>query len=180
MVHTLGLVLVGAIGLLNLLLLVGVLARLKDHTATIEELAGGRDSHEGVAKPGTTIGEFDAIAVDGSVIGRHDLERGDVVAFFSPTCGPCIERVPQFATYASQLARTGATVVAVVVGDPGQAREMIETLTPGALVVTAARPDPIVTAFEASGYPAIYLVGADHTVAASGHTMGVLPALVPA
>ena len=180
MLYTLGLAVVGAIGLLNLILLLGVLRQLVDHANALNKLNGGQGQSEGVAKPGTVIGAFTATALDGRTVTRDTLTRGDVIGFFSPTCAPCMERVPEFAAYAATVAGTGVSVTAVVVGEAAASSDMIAKLTPSAVVVSATQSDQIVTAFEAKGFPALYLIDDDHVVAASGHTMDVLPALVPA
>jgi hypothetical protein len=176
MLYPLGLAFVGAIGLLNLVLLLGVLRRLADRENALNEPA----NDQSVAKAGTAIGAFTATAVDGRMVTRDALTVGDVIGFFSPTCAPCIERVPEFAAYAEALAGTGVSAIAVVIGDDAASSDMVAKLSPSAVVISATRSDGIVTAFAASGYPALYLVGEDHVIAASGHTMRVLPTLVPA
>jgi len=167
---TAAVVVVGAVGLLNLILSLGIIKRLRDQAQV--DSAG-----TGLLAAGNTVSDFVARAVDGRPVSRGSLEIGAVVGFFSPTCQPCKEILPAFADYAATAPGGRAQVFAVVVGEAAQASDLISRLGPVATVLLARPGEPIVTSFAASGFPALYLMGEAGLVAASGHSMEVLPEL---
>jgi thiol-disulfide isomerase/thioredoxin len=168
---TVAVIAVGALGVLNLVLAMGIIKRLR------EQSRATGDAGPGVLPAGSQVGEFDAVALDGRVIQLSTMQAGAVVAFFSPTCQPCKELMPAFTDYALHHPGGRDQVFAIVVSEAPEAADLIERLTPVATVLTATRNEPIVTSFAASGYPALYLMGEQGQVMASGHSMGDLPEL---
>jgi hypothetical protein len=104
------------------------------------------------------------------------LEPPTLVGFFSPGCGPCRERLPEFVTRARR-APSGRTL-AVVVGDSADA--MVASLTDVASVVVEPRGGALATAFGVRGFPAFALVGDDGRIEASGTDLASIPQLVAA
>lgn len=170
---TAAVVVVGVLCLLDLLLTLGVVRRLREHTALLNDGAGrGRHS---VSITDLEVGEppaaFDVATVGGSrVSGPAGLR---VVAFFSPSCSVCPERIPSFLDYLASNAVVREAVLAVIEGAEGQAPYQSK-LADVAQVCTGADGDVVNEAFKAQGYPAFFLLDADGVLVASG----VLPSLL--
>jgi len=173
-------VLVGAVGMLNLILMLGVLRRLREHGELLARPgSGGSGADSGLLAAGETIGEFRTRTVDGGAISHDDLTRDMVVAFFSPHCQPCKDLLPTFVEYAGHAGGRGR-IVAVVSGDRSETADMATALVPVARVLTDDDARPLVGAFSTTGYPAIYVMGENGIVAGSGHSMSVLPSFAAA
>jgi hypothetical protein len=148
------LVIVGALGLLNLLLTIGVLRRMRSAAAPSSawEASGLR--------PGAAIGEFEAVTIDGEPITDQTVDG--TVAFFSAGCTACNDILPDFVTYARMQGRDN--VVAVVNGDDPQT---VELLAEVARVVTADLDGgTVAAAFHNVATPAFYVVAHQHVLAA--------------
>jgi thiol-disulfide isomerase/thioredoxin len=174
-----GLVLVGALGLLNLLLSVGIIRRLRSDEAARAEAAALQG---GVMLPaGAEVRTFTTTTTDGEPVSRADLAGGaDLVGFFSVRCGPCRTLLPRFAEAASTWTGGRAHVLAVVVDGEGGAGDFVERLLPVARVVVEAERGPVASAFGVRGFPAYCVVDGGGTVRASGHSLDELAALQPA
>ncbi len=141
-------VLATALGLLNLLLTLAVLRRLR------EAAARERDAASGVIGTGRTPGDFAATDTDGRAVGRADLTGRVLVGFFSTTCGACVEELPHFVARAGDMAGGRERVLAVVHGDRPATDEMAGRLADVARVVVEDPDGPVGTAFEVRAYPA--------------------------
>lgn len=139
-------VLATALGLLNLLLTLAVLRRLR--AAAARE----RDAASGVIGIGRAPGDFAAADTDGRAVGRADLTGRTVVGFFSTTCGACVEELPRFVARAGETSRE--RVLAVVHGDRPAAEELAGRLAGVARVVVEDPDGPVGRAFEVRAYPA--------------------------
>ncbi|MGB2568610.1 TlpA family protein disulfide reductase [Micromonospora citrea] len=169
-------VLVGILGLFNLLLTAGVVRRLREHAELISKSAGrGQGADPGLLAPGESAEPFAAESVAGRQIALTDLVPGSVVAFFSPSCQPCKERAPEFAAYAAGRPPGAEPTVAVVVASEAEAEEMTALLSPVTEVVTGAAAEKVAAAFRTESYPSFYVMGATGTVSAGGHNLSVLP-----
>lgn len=165
-------VLVGILGGVNLLLTIGVVRRLREHSELLAGTPRVVDNDPPVPV-GSVVGEFTVTTADGEVVTRDSLDGGTVVGFFSPGCGPCEELLPRFVEYA---ASERVRVVAVVAAPDVQAGEMAAQLAPVArVVVEDAFGGPVSTAFGVRGYPALCVVDGDGIVTAGGSTMDALP-----
>jgi thiol-disulfide isomerase/thioredoxin len=163
-------VLVGLLCMVNLLLTVGVIRRLRQQAArqgSPEPMAGG-----GLA-PGDRIPEFAATTTNGEPISGELLGGPAMVGFFSAGCKPCKDLLPRFVERARQ---TPEAVLAVVTGgsdeDPGP---YVERLAQVASVVSEEPQGPVQSAFKVAGYPTVFLIDADGTVANSDY---ILPTTV--
>ncbi|MFD6181488.1 TlpA disulfide reductase family protein [Streptomyces goshikiensis] len=146
-------VLVGALCILDLILTVGVVKRLREHT----ELLTAPPPTPAV-EVGERVGPFAATTVTGSPLGPGDFVGETLVAFFSPTCKPCKEKLPDFLRYAKAPAPGEERPVAVVVGDPGQAEDFVSRLAPTAQVVVEPPDGAMGIAFKAEMYPTMFRV----------------------
>ncbi|MFF4623410.1 TlpA family protein disulfide reductase [Nonomuraea jabiensis] len=155
-------VLVGLLGLVNLLLTVGVIRRLRSQSLPPSMPV------EGLA-PGARVPQFAATSTSGEPISDELLSGPAMVGFFSRGCRPCKDLLPLFVERARG---TSDAVLAVVVADPGEdSAADIERLAEVARVVTEAPQGPLQTAFKVNGYPTVITIDAGDTVVSSGHTM---------
>lgn len=140
------------LGLLNLLLTLGLARRIREEPPAV------------MLPPGARV--------------DTTFEPPTLVGFFSPGCGPCHERLPEFVARARR-APAGRTV-AVVVGDGERADDMVTTL--GGAVSTVVEPGggTLSTAFGVKGFPAFALVGDGGRIEASGTDLAAIPHLVAA
>ncbi|WP_131737252.1 peroxiredoxin family protein [Actinomadura roseirufa] len=163
-------VLVGALGLLNLLLTLGVLRRLRARAGTSP---GGMPSAgtSPALGPGAPVGEFTAVTSAGDPVSDETLSG--LVGFFSADCDACHALLPGFVERARAL---GAENVLAVIG--GHDPETVATLTPVARVILA-EPDggPVARAFRNVWTPSLYMVGEDRRIVASGARFEELPEL---
>src|SRR5438270_353683 len=110
------LVLLGLLCLLNLLLTVGILRRMRAQPAT----GAGTPF---ALRPGSAIGEFAATTTDGEPLTAATLDG--TVAFFSADCPACHDTLPDFLAYAREQGRDH--VFAVFGGDdPDTVRALAE------------------------------------------------------
>ncbi|MFI1420063.1 TlpA family protein disulfide reductase [Streptomyces sp. NPDC020731] len=143
---------------MDLLLTLGVIKRLREHTQQLASRPAGR--RDGTAlRVGETVGDFRVTARNGRELTPAGLPDGTVVAFFSPTCGPCEEKVPKFAAYARTLPMGERQVVAVVVGDAAAAAPFADLLTPVASVVVEEPDGALNSAFRVQAFPTVLQVG---------------------
>jgi thiol-disulfide isomerase/thioredoxin len=168
--------------LLNLLLTFGVIRRLREHSERLSRMAAGALPGDPVIQPGSAIGTFAAVTLDGEAV-AHDRMGGEtLVGFFSPTCQPCKAMLPKFIEHARRFPGGRDAVLAVVVGQEvvvGQGTEVgdyVARLAPHARIVVESHDGAVATAFEVAGLPAMCLVDGDGTVIASGMTTAALPA----
>ncbi len=172
---------VGALCLLNLVLTLAVIRRLREHTDRFDTLGHGTPAEQ-VLPAGATVGSYTAATTTGTTTAADALATADVtlVGFFSPGCTPCHALLPEFTGYAGN---SRYRVLAVIVGpDPGTAdtAELRAALEPLGDVVLESADGPLCRAFGVQTYPAVCLVDSDRRVLASGGHVRVLPAYVPA
>ncbi|MGP3958630.1 TlpA family protein disulfide reductase [Nonomuraea sp. 3N208] len=157
-------VMVGMLCMLNLLLTVGVIRRLRKQAASAAFLPVA----EGLAI-GEKMPEFAATTTDGEPISDELLDGPALIGFFSPSCQPCRELMPRFIDHARQ---TSAAVLAVVVaGSDEEAAADVERLAEVARVVVEAPQAAIQSAFKVAGYPTLFVIGADGRVTDNDPTL---------
>jgi AhpC/TSA family len=157
-------VLIGLLCVLNLLLTVGLIRRLR--AQGVEQ--GPYGGPPTVLRPGSEIGEFTTTTTDGEPVSHEDLSG--LVGFFSAGCEPCHELAPRFARHAAAAPRQD--VLAVVTGDDP---ELVAILAPAARVVTEDDGGAVTGAFQNAWTPALYLIDAEHRVVATGGRLEDLP-----
>lgn len=155
--------LVGLLCTLNLLLTVGVIRRLRAVAAN--QPAERPGFLDGLAI-GKAVPDFTATTIDGEPISRDLLGAPALIGFFSPGCPPCEQVLPRFVERARE--RPDEVTLAVIVASTAeQAAEDIGSLAGAARVVVEEPDGALQRAFEARGFPTVYVVGADGTVAAN-------------
>lgn len=164
--------LLGALCLLNLVLTLGVVRRLRDHSKRLSALS--MPPEVALARPGDHVTPFTASTVDGSVVSNTDLEEPTLVAFFSPDCPSCEQQLAPFADYARAFPGGPDRTLIVVTSETGGARYHRELTGLGRRVAEAELTGPVQKAFKISGYPAFAVV-VDGEVMQSAHGVADLP-----
>lgn len=175
-------VIVGLLGLVNLLFTFGVLRRLREHTEILDKL-----SRRGAAGPpvaalleaGSTVADFETRAVDGGRVSRDDLVGTTLVGVFSSSCSACAAQLGPFVEYAVAHPGGRDQTLALVVGEEADSRSYVDRLATVARVVREPQDGPMSTALAVRGFPAFALVEGE-VVQASGFEVGVLSAALPA
>jgi thiol-disulfide isomerase/thioredoxin len=162
-------VLLGTMTGVNLLLLLGVIRRLRTHTAMLAAGSGGPAAGTDLLPAGERIARFEAVAVDGEPVGRDTLTGDTLVGFMKPACGPCEERMPEFLRLAAATPGGRERVLAVVAGTAEEAAPLLAQLSPVARVVVELFDGPVTRAFGVHGYPTYYLVDGAGTVRSGGY-----------
>ena len=162
------LVVTNVLTVLNLLLLFGVIRRLREQASRPPGAAPRPSS----LPLGTQIEPFATADTDGRPVRRDELPDGVVVGFFSPGCQPCEELLPEFVAYAADLPGGRDGVLAVVAGAPDDTAEEVARLSQVARVVVE---DPangvVVRAFRVTGYPTLFQLDGDGRVLAGDATL---------
>ncbi|MFJ4585172.1 TlpA family protein disulfide reductase [Streptomyces echinatus] len=174
-------VFVGLLCLLDLVLTVGLVRRLRQHTELLNERSNRQGSHAGevMTAVGTAPQEFTATTIDGEAITRDSLTTSTLVGFIAPGCKPCRAEFPHFLRAAAEHPGGREHVLAVVSDGPGSA-EYAAQLKEVARVVVEAPDGVVTTAFSVRGVPAFGLLGAGTAVTAAAVHFADLPAAVPA
>ncbi|MFF3441941.1 hypothetical protein [Streptosporangium sp. NPDC002721] len=146
--------LVGMLCAVNLILTVGVIKRLREHSGLLSGMSGPP-----TIPVGKEIGGFLTSTVDGELLSDGLMSDDSLVAFFSPGCGPCKTTVPAFVEYARKLPGGRDRLLAVVVGDPDEAAGFVGDLNPVTRVVVENAEGALSTAFKTKAYPTLVRVG---------------------
>jgi thiol-disulfide isomerase/thioredoxin len=172
---TAGLVLVGAVSVLNLVLVMGILQRLRQTAGT--PAPRGPQAPPTLVTAGNMPAPFEAVTEDGEPV-SHESVAGGLVGFFTPQCGACRERMPDFLAYAARNGFGRDRVLAVVIGKPDEVAEMQAELAPVARIVREPHGGAAVyKAFEVYGLPAYALLDRNGVVVASASLMTDFPML---
>lgn len=162
-------VVVGLLCLLDLVLSLGVIRRLRRHTDHLNRLLLATAATAEGVPVGEVVGEFAATTTNGAPVSRDLLVGRTLIGFFSPGCGPCATQLPLFIEYARSM--PARQVIAVVDVEQAGAAEYLDRLSDVAQVVTESHEGALRAAFRVPGFPMLYLVGSGGVVLASGFTM---------
>ncbi|MBA2813238.1 redoxin domain-containing protein [Streptomyces sp. KM273126] len=152
---------IGALCLLNLVFALGVIRRLREHSdrlAQFDRPGAGAPDHT-VLPAGATVGSFSTETVSGGPLTDEDLADGTLVAFFSPTCKPCQEKLPVFVAALADRPEDEERVLAVVVGDTETSAPMLASLASVVPTVHDAERGAVSSAFAVRAFPACARVG---------------------
>ncbi|GLW22399.1 TlpA family protein disulfide reductase [Microbispora triticiradicis] len=154
-----GLVAVGAVAIIDLLLTVAVIRRLREHSDLLRQTMNSGFSASVVAPVGTEIGAFTATTTTGATIGDGDVASGTVVAFLSAGCEPCRTRLPQFVAYAKNADLRAVAVMMDGDRDDPRFQEMLSALESVGEVIVEEFGKPVWQAFRVQGTPAFVATG---------------------
>jgi hypothetical protein len=172
---TAAVIFVGTLCAFDLLLSLGVIRRLREHSEVLRQLTAMTSA---VTVPvGQTVDAFDATTHTGRVVSRSSLPARTLVGFFSPSCTACHEALPEFVDYAR---RFQGSVLSVAVGDDRETAELVERLAALGDVVVERDGGPVALAFGVSGLPALCVLDAHGDVVASASRTRSLPLGAPA
>ncbi len=167
--------LLGVLCLLNLLLMLGVLRRLRagaEETGSIPTIKA-----RGLLR-GSRPGTFLVRTLDDGRITQADL-AGDgptLIGFFSPGCGPCAAELPAFAARAADWPGGPERVLAVIADDTEVGAEFAEPLAGLARVVVDGLDGPVATAFGVGAFPSFGILDGTAMVSAEANKVEALPA----
>ncbi|MBP2327581.1 thiol-disulfide isomerase/thioredoxin [Kibdelosporangium banguiense] len=166
-------ILVGVLVIIDLILTLGVIQRLREHARLLTQALEGTQSVADFMLPaGSPLPGLRATTVDGTAA----PDTGPLlIGFFSPTCHACLERLPGFVSYADAF---DGRVLGVAVGAPEDVGDIVAKLRGVADVVIEQVDGPLAKALQVKGMPAMATVGADGVVVASGFELAALPSLV--
>ncbi|MCX4774950.1 hypothetical protein [Streptomyces sp. NBC_01285] len=174
-------ILVGLLCALDLVLTLGVVKRLREHTALLSSPPAMTELP--VIAVGEEIGEFATSTVAGEPVNSADLAADTLVAFLSPSCTPCREKLADFVAYVHARSIDRDDVLVTVVGDAAEASSFVSRLSPVARVVVEAPDGPVSTAFRAKAYPTMLRVspvGAGRLVVTANQVDLAVPAAAAA
>lgn len=163
---------VGVLSVVNLLLMLAVIRRLREHANTLRNVP----MPPPFTPPGTKLPEFTATDSTGAGVTRAAFGAGDgatVVGMFSTDCSACDEHLPQFAERVRHLGRD--RVMALVVGAGPKTDTFTAALAPVATVIVEDHEGPVYAAFQHPPFPGFYLVDGDGVVTVSAHSLDELP-----
>lgn len=147
-------VFVGLISLLDLLLITGIVRRLRRH----EELLSRTKATSGNSNRlpvGAPVEAFEVRTRAGKKVVSENLSDRFLVTFLDPDCPPCKREVPRFADYARDFPGGRENTLAVVLGDPERAADSISLLDPVAHVVVGDQADRLQQAFNVEAFPVV-------------------------
>lgn len=169
-------VLIGTVALVNLLLTMGVVRRLREHSARLQAGAGAPsiEMPDSVAV-GERIGDFASTTVDSRRVGRDTFAGRTLIGFLKPGCQPCDEQLPEFQRLAADMPGGRDSVLAVVVGSEAEAGPLVAQLAPVGRVVVESPAGPVNQAFKVFGYPTYFVVDETGTVRGGASRVDQVP-----
>jgi thiol-disulfide isomerase/thioredoxin len=172
-------VVVGALCVVDLLLTLGVIRRLREHTELLSKRPGPSVPEHASLTAGQRPAAFAAVDTDGQKVDQHST-AARLIGFFSTNCPACKDLLPTFVEYAERFPGGRAQVLAVVGGTPPDTDAFTRDLTGAARVVVEEPQGTVATAFQVTGYPAWCLLDEHGVVQDSGLGFDRLPLAVPA
>lgn len=168
--------LIGALTVLNLLLIMAVMRRLKQQNTV--STVNGNESDIPELPIGSRIPEFRAESTSGAIVTTGDLIGSEsVFAFFDTGCSVCKSTIPKLIDHADTHGLKADQVIAVVGGSENSAGEYLEKLDGAATVIVEDSVGPVASAFSIAGFPAFVIVDGDGRVVRAG-TQSTLTAKV--
>jgi hypothetical protein len=166
---------------LDLVLTMGLIRRLRDHSrllADVSSHSGGRGSvvprQDIMLHPGQTPEAFQVTTTAGETLASGGIVDGTVIAFLSAGCSACEEQLAELVEHAGR-----GEVVAVVTGSGPKADSYVETLSPLATVVHEPDPAVVSHAYKVFGFPTYAVLAEGGMVVAASYRLSELPLRVP-
>ncbi|WP_051864581.1 TlpA family protein disulfide reductase [Streptosporangium roseum] len=139
--------LLGILCVFNLLLLLGVVRRVRQQSISPQPAQG-----PGV---GDEIAQFSAQTTRNEEVTADTIQDGTVVAFFMPNCGPCHEIMPRFIEYAEA---PGTATLAVMLSADSDSADDLRRLESVTDVVVESFLGTVATAFKVKSTPTFVTV----------------------
>jgi peroxiredoxin len=168
-------VFVGLLCFLDLLLSLAIIRRLRQEQSQHPHPAGAPGVQATTLPVGTLAPEFTAITTTGAARTRDSLAgQRSVVAFFAAACDTCRTQLDDFADYARSVPGGAGQVLAVVSGDPDQARDIVRKLDGPVSIALEPDDSPTATAFSVWGFPSFYALDEDGRIRSAGMSVSRL------
>jgi hypothetical protein len=157
---TAAVILVGALCLVDLVLSLGVVRRLRAHTTLIEHILIRDTSRTPIRRAGERVDDFSTVTSGGGPVTRESLtESADsvLVGFFTTDCDTCRERLPEFVRKAGQWEEA----IAVVVGEGAEATDLVDSFElqeVARVVLETPKNAPMTDAFAVRAFPSVCVV----------------------
>ncbi|MFD7861256.1 peroxiredoxin family protein [Streptomyces sp. NPDC059783] len=159
---TAALVLVGAVTVLNLLLTLAVVRRLRRQESERQQPFGTIDSGP---ETGAPLPDFTADTVAGGTITAASLKgRQGALTFLSTDCSACTMAVADLPEFARRTGMDAGQMIVVIAGDADDAHRMAEPLAGIATVVVEETAGPLSTLYSIEATPTTVLTDPDGTV----------------
>ena len=167
---------IGALTLLNLLLTLGVIRRLRDHDRRLATGGAGLPIDEAEPLIGSPLPKFAAMAIGEIQVSDRELVQGRAyIGFFSTACRPCQEQLPIFA---DSLTSQDRDQILIVINEdsaePGQLATLVERADAVGRVILENPMGPVAMAFGVRKLPTMLMVQ-DGILRASSHIASKLP-----
>jgi thiol-disulfide isomerase/thioredoxin len=172
-------VVLGILCSLDLVLTLGVVRRLRDHSERLSQLtvAPPKPAEPTPMMPvGEAVDGFSVVTTDGETVSPDTFTVPTLVGFFSPECEPCQEQAPEFARFAAAIPGGRGATLAVVLDTGEVSREFAATLA-AARVVLEPADGSLAKAFKIKGFPAIGIVDEHGVVVDASYRVDHLAAL---
>jgi hypothetical protein len=165
---------VGALCLLDLLLMFGVIRRLREHSGMLSRISGLGDPMPPVTglAGGDSPAAFSATTTTGALVTETSPLR--IAAFFSSSCPACAERVPAFADKVTSYGISRDAMLAVVQHDSGPLPAFLDQLAEVCQVHIESNGGPVGEAFKVRAYPAFCVFNGHGVLLASSEDASVL------
>jgi len=157
--------LVGVIGLLNLILIFGVIGRVR---VLQEAVQTGVLRDPALPAPGDAVGAFQVTTEDGKPLSEAAVGGDEaLVGFFTPGCQPCTDLRAQLLRQPPAL-----PFIAFVEGtsDDPEVQKLTQSLRRLGPVAVTQSGDAVMRAFKPAGFPTLIRT-AKGSVAAAGHRL---------
>ncbi len=164
---TAGLVLVGAVALLNLVLTTAIIRRMRKSEAKHGAGSGSRSEFGGVPN-GAPLPRFTTRSADGAELTDGALRGAPVlIGFFSTDCEGCLERAPEFASHVVSGSFGNGRALAVILTGTESPDELTAAVGPATVVYEPIdRSGELSAAFRIDAFPSFFVVDADGIVIA--------------
>ncbi|MEV4109852.1 redoxin family protein [Nonomuraea sp. NPDC049695] len=172
--------LLGALVLLNLLLTLGLVRRMRHQDELIAETRhkGQHRSPSGLPND-VPVPEFATVTVEGQDLTRSWLTDGTTaVGFIAGDCPSCEAQLHAFVDLLKQRRKEENKSLVVLVEVPGMLpeteKELVGTFDGLATMTKESLGGTLQTAFRVRAYPAFFLIDAEGVVVSSGNTPDIL------
>jgi len=147
-----GVVLAAALGLLNLMIVLSIMRRLRERAEV------PTDSRRAPIIPaGLTVANFATTTVSGAAVSRAALTGPTLVGFFEEDCGPCDAALPRFVATAGAY-RKARVLAVVIAADDNPETNLVARLRQVGDVVREQRGSTLQAAFRVAAHPVFAVV----------------------
>ncbi|PZT75314.1 MULTISPECIES: TlpA family protein disulfide reductase [unclassified Streptomyces] len=158
-----GLVLVGAVTVLNLMLTLAVIRRLRKHED--ERRQQNFVPPESGPETGAALPAFTAVTLAGEPVTADSLKgRQAALTFLSTDCSACVMAVNDMPEFARRTGMDASQMLVVIAGDEADAHRMAEPLAGIATVVVEETGGPLSALYSIRATPTTVLADPDGTV----------------